>query len=51
MGAGGRRRVQQGEPREVDVQTTVQVEGLTLLVDVKGLSDPSPPIASFLLPD
>ena len=37
------------ESRMVDVQTTVQVLGLTLL-DVKGLSDASP-IASFLLPD
>ena len=36
-GAGGRKQVQQREPRGVDVQITVQVRGLTLLVDVKGL--------------
>ena len=37
MGAGGRRFVQQGEPRGVDSQPTVHVRCLMLLMDVKDL--------------
>ena len=42
MGQGGllgegERFVQQGEPRGVDVQSTVQIQGPMLLVNVKAL--------------
>ena len=48
LGAGGGRFVQQGEPRIVDAQSTVQIRGAMLLVIVK---DPSSPVAPFLLLD